>query len=51
LDLIGDSLDGVVAKRLDQPYQSAVSRGMQKIKKRRTIDCVGGGVIIKNDSL
>lgn len=35
-------LDGVVAKRLDQPYLSG-ERAMQKIKRIRTADCVVGG--------
>src|SRR5262245_47254914 len=30
LDLAGTSLDGVVAKRLDLPYQPGASKGMQK---------------------
>ena len=34
--------DGIVAKRLDQPYQSG-KRAMIKIKHRRTVDCVVGG--------
>jgi ATP-dependent DNA ligase len=37
------SLDGVIAKRLDLPYQSGERTGMQKIKRRRTADCVVGG--------
>jgi ATP-dependent DNA ligase len=37
------SLDGVVAKRLDLPYESGTREGMQKIKNRRTADCVIGG--------
>jgi ATP dependent DNA ligase-like protein len=36
-------LDGVVAKRLDLPYQSGQRTGMQKIKRLRTADCVVGG--------
>jgi ATP-dependent DNA ligase len=39
----GEGLDGVVAKRLDLPYQSAERTGMQKIKELRTVDCVVGG--------
>jgi ATP-dependent DNA ligase len=35
-------LDGVVAKRLDLNYRSG-ERCMQKIKRRRTADCVVGG--------
>ena len=35
--------DGVMAKRLDLPYQEGNREGMQKIKMRRTADCVIGG--------
>jgi len=35
-------LDGVVAKRLDLPYESG-ERAMRKIKRVRTADCVVGG--------
>lgn len=38
----GAGLDGVVAKRLDQPYQPGV-RAMSKIKHLRTADVVVGG--------
>ncbi len=37
------SLDGVIAKRVDLPYESGTREGMQKIKNRRTADCVIGG--------
>jgi ATP-dependent DNA ligase len=40
---MGTGLDGVIAKRLDLPYQSGNRNGMQKIKKQRTADCVVGG--------
>jgi ATP-dependent DNA ligase len=36
-------LDGVMAKRLDLPYQSGERTGMLKIKRMRTADCVIGG--------
>jgi ATP-dependent DNA ligase len=36
-------LDGVIAKRIDLPYQSGERTGMQKIKRQRTADCVVGG--------
>jgi ATP-dependent DNA ligase len=36
------SLDGVIAKRLDQPYRPG-ERAMLKVKCRRTADCVVGG--------
>jgi ATP-dependent DNA ligase len=39
----GGTLDGVVAKRLDLPYQTGNRDGMVKIKKLRTADCVVGG--------
>ncbi len=38
----GAGLDGVVAKRLDAPYQPG-KRAMLKIKHRRTADCVVAG--------
>jgi ATP-dependent DNA ligase len=38
----GGALDGVVAKRLDQPYRSG-ERAMVKVKQQRTADCVVGG--------
>ncbi|TGP53976.1 ATP-dependent DNA ligase [bacterium M00.F.Ca.ET.230.01.1.1] len=36
------STDGVVAKRLDEPYQRG-ERAMVKVKRLRTADCVVGG--------
>jgi ATP-dependent DNA ligase len=36
-------LDGVIAKRIDEPYHSGDRDGMVKIKKRKTADCVVGG--------
>lgn len=36
------ALDGIVAKRLDEPYRSG-ERAMVKVKPRRTADCVVGG--------
>ncbi|MCP8940226.1 ATP-dependent DNA ligase [Alsobacter sp. SYSU M60028] len=42
LDLAGDALDGVVAKRLDLPYAPG-ERAMVKVKRLRTADCVVGG--------
>ncbi len=44
LRTMGGSLDGVIAKRLDAPYESGLRSGvMQKIKDLRTADCVVGG--------
>lgn len=40
---MGGGLDGIIAKRLDLPYQSGERRGMEKIKNLRTADCVVGG--------
>src|SRR5437588_9405460 len=40
---MGVSLDGVIAKRRDLPYQSGERTGMQKIKRQRTAECVVGG--------
>jgi ATP-dependent DNA ligase len=39
----GGGSDGVIAKRLDLPYQAGNREGMQKIKKFRSADCVIGG--------
>src|SRR5581483_2420349 len=36
-------LDGVIAKRIDEPYHSGDRAGMVKIKRMRTADCVVGG--------
>jgi ATP-dependent DNA ligase len=36
-------LDGIVAKRLDEPYRSGERTGMVKIKRIRTADAVVGG--------
>ena len=38
----GGALDGVVAKRLDEPYQPG-ERAMLKVKQHRSADCVVGG--------
>jgi ATP-dependent DNA ligase len=39
----GGGSDGVIAKRLDLPYQGGNRDGMQKIKRMRSADCVIGG--------
>ncbi|MDX6406115.1 MAG: hypothetical protein QOH70_3570 [Blastocatellia bacterium] len=39
----GGDVDGVIAKRLDLPYQSDNRHGMVKVKRLRTVDCVVGG--------
>lgn len=38
----GGALDGVVAKRLDEPYRPG-ERAMLKVKQHRSADCVVGG--------
>jgi ATP-dependent DNA ligase len=38
----GGALDGVMAKRLDEPYRPG-ERAMLKVKQHRTADCVVGG--------
>jgi ATP-dependent DNA ligase len=38
----GGALDGVIAKRRDEPYRPG-ERAMLKVKQRRTADCVVGG--------
>jgi ATP-dependent DNA ligase len=43
LKQVGSTLDGIVAKRRDLPYQSGNRRGMVKIKNYRSADCVVGG--------
>ena len=43
LSAAGGGSDGVIAKRLDLPYQAGTREGMQKIKRHRTADCVIGG--------
>ena len=35
--------DGVIAKRIDEPYHSGDRNGMVKVKRLRTADCVVGG--------
>jgi ATP-dependent DNA ligase len=40
---VGGGLDGVIAKRLDLPYQSGTRDGMEKMKSMRTAECVVGG--------
>jgi ATP-dependent DNA ligase len=34
------SIEGVMAKQLDAPYEAGKRRGMAKVKRERTIDCV-----------
>jgi len=39
----GATLDGIIAKRVDLPYQPGNRHGMVKIKNYRSADCVIGG--------
>jgi ATP-dependent DNA ligase len=39
----GGDLDGIIAKRIDLPYRSGRRDGMEKVKHRRTADCIVGG--------
>jgi ATP-dependent DNA ligase len=43
LKLAATGLDGVIAKKLDEPYRSGERTGMVKIKRIRTADCVVAG--------
>jgi ATP-dependent DNA ligase len=43
LKRVGSTLDGIIAKQRDVPYQSDNRTGMQKIKNYRSADCVVGG--------
>lgn len=43
LQSAGGGSDGVIAKRVDLPYQAGNRDGMQKIKRHRSADCVIGG--------
>ena len=45
----GGALDGVVAKRVDEPYLMG-ERGWLKVKRLRTADCVVGGFRYATDS-
>ena len=49
-ELFQNKLDGIVAKRLDLPYQSGNRKGMVKYKWIRTADCVIGGFRYGADS-
>ncbi|MBV9954254.1 MAG: ATP-dependent DNA ligase [Pseudolabrys sp.] len=40
---VGATLDGIIAKRRDLPYQAGNRSGMVKIKNYRSADCVVGG--------
>jgi len=39
----GAALDGIMAKRLDEPYRTGERAGMVKVKPARTAECVVGG--------
>jgi ATP-dependent DNA ligase len=44
----GGDTDGVVCKRIDEPYRSG-KRAMTKVKRLRTADCVVGGFRYESD--
>jgi len=44
----GGALDGVIAKRLDEPYRAG-ERAMRKVKVHRSADCVVGGLRRSDD--
>ena len=48
-EMVGPSLEGVVAKRLDQPYRCGSRDGMVKVKKLQTMECVVGGFTYGSD--
>jgi ATP-dependent DNA ligase len=49
LERFGPGIDGIVAKRLEQPYQPG-ERAMLKWKPKRTVDCVVAGFYRKDDT-
>lgn len=49
LEHSGGALDGVVAKRVDGPYENG-ERSMLKVKRLRSADCVVGGFRYASDS-
>jgi len=49
-DVDGLGQDGIIAKRVDQPYQPGV-RGWVKVKHRKTADCVVGGYRVSKDGV
>jgi len=42
-DSVGGGLDGIIAKKLDEPYRTGERKGMVKVKQMRTVECVVGG--------
>src|SRR5690606_6012136 len=44
----GGALDGIVAKRRDEPYRPG-ERAMVKVKQQRTADCIVGGYRLSGD--
>jgi ATP-dependent DNA ligase len=43
LEKVGDTLDGIIAKRRDLEYRSGERSAVEKIKNYRSADCVVGG--------
>ena len=48
-ELAGAGLDGLIAKRKDEPYRAGERAGMVKMKLERTCECVVGGFRKKVD--
>ena len=46
----GGALDGIVAKRIDEPYRAG-ERAMVKVKRQRTADCVVGGYRLSGETV
>ncbi|HXG71885.1 MAG TPA: ATP-dependent DNA ligase [Gemmatimonadaceae bacterium] len=42
-DNVGGGLDGIIAKKLGEPYRTGERKGMVKVKQMRTVECVVGG--------
>ena len=49
--LVGQSIEGVIAKRLDRPYDSGGRGAVIKVKKHQSMDCVVGGFTQTEDGL
>jgi ATP-dependent DNA ligase len=45
----GGAIDGIIAKRIDEPYRPG-ERAMLKVKRMRTADCVVGGFRYERES-
>ena len=50
LKKVGSTLDGIIAKRRDEPYAAGTRDAMVKVKNYRSADCVVGGFRYGTDS-